>query len=39
MSEAGQAMLLDRYQRLSEIKAQYEPGNVFHINQNILPAG
>ncbi|OBI97067.1 oxidoreductase [Mycobacterium alsense] len=26
------------YQRLSEIKAQYDPANLFHINQNIVPA-
>jgi len=29
----------ENYQRLTKIKAKYDPSNLFHVNQNIPPAG
>jgi FAD/FMN-containing dehydrogenase len=28
----------DNYDRLTKIKKQYDPGNLFNVNQNIKPA-
>ena len=36
--ERVQATYRGHYERLARIKAHYDPGNLFHVNQNILPA-
>jgi len=42
MMEEGQerikATYRDNYERLAEIKRRYDPDNLFHVNQNIVPA-
>ncbi len=43
MMEEGQdrveASYGENYDRLAKIKAKYDPDNIFHVNQNIQPAG
>jgi FAD/FMN-containing dehydrogenase len=37
--ERVQATYRDNYERLTQVKAKYDPDNFFHVNQNIKPAG
>jgi FAD/FMN-containing dehydrogenase len=37
--ERVKAAYRGNYERLAQVKKRYDPGNVFHINQNIQPAG
>ena len=38
-SDRVKASYRGNYERLSRIKERYDPHNLFHINQNIPPAG
>jgi FAD/FMN-containing dehydrogenase len=37
--ERVQASYRGNYDRLTKIKAKYDPNNLFKVNQNILPKG
>jgi FAD/FMN-containing dehydrogenase len=37
-ADTVQAAYRDNYARLAQIKAKYDPSNLFHVNQNIKPA-
>jgi FAD/FMN-containing dehydrogenase len=36
--ERVRASYRDHYDRLAQVKAEYDPGNLFRVNQNIAPA-
>jgi FAD/FMN-containing dehydrogenase len=36
--ERVQATYRDNYDRLAQIKREYDPKNLFRVNQNIMPA-
>jgi len=37
-ADTVKAAYRDNYARLAQIKAKYDPSNLFHVNQNIMPA-